>query len=62
MIAWITGNLGTILITILLLLIVAGCIRSIIRDRKQGRSTCGGSCAHCKMCTACKAARPTGQP
>ncbi|MBR2185742.1 MAG: FeoB-associated Cys-rich membrane protein [Lachnospiraceae bacterium] len=52
MISWITGNAGTILVTILLLLMVAGIIRTIIRDKKQGRSSCGGNCAHCKMCTA----------
>ena len=52
MISWITGNIGTIVVTIMLLLMVAGIIRTIIKDKNQGRSTCGGNCAHCKMCTA----------
>ena len=53
---WIAANIGTILITLLLVLIVAGIILSMIRDKKQGRSACGGNCAHCKGCTACSAA------
>ncbi|MBO4560168.1 MAG: FeoB-associated Cys-rich membrane protein [Lachnospiraceae bacterium] len=56
MIAWFSANLGTILVTILLILIVTGIIRSMIKDKKQGKSTCGGNCAHCKMCTACRQA------
>ncbi|MCR4788188.1 MAG: FeoB-associated Cys-rich membrane protein [Lachnospiraceae bacterium] len=47
-------NLGTILITILLILLIAGIILVLIKDKKQGRSSCGGSCAHCNMCAACK--------
>ncbi|MCR5618435.1 MAG: FeoB-associated Cys-rich membrane protein [Clostridiales bacterium] len=50
----IAENLGTILISSLLVLIVSGIILSMIRDKKNGRSSCGGNCAHCKMCTACK--------
>ena len=50
MISWITGNIGTILLTLLLVVIVTLIIRSLIRDKKQGRSSCGGNCAHCHMC------------
>ena len=53
MLTWIMGNLGTILITLLLVLIVTGIIVSMIKDKKQGKSSCGGNCAHCGMCTAC---------
>ncbi len=54
MMTWIMANLGTILITLVLILIVTGIIFTLIRDKKQGRSSCGGNCAHCKMCTACR--------
>ena len=50
---WIADNIGTILITLFLLLIVTGIVLVIIRDKKRGRSSCGGNCAHCKMCTSC---------
>ncbi|MCR5356906.1 MAG: FeoB-associated Cys-rich membrane protein [Lachnospiraceae bacterium] len=56
MIVWLAENLGTIIITIVLIALVAVIIRTMIRDKKMGRSTCGGSCASCKMCTACRQA------
>ncbi|MBR5401712.1 MAG: FeoB-associated Cys-rich membrane protein [Treponema sp.] len=51
---WIATNLGTILISLFLVLIVSGIITSLVKDKKKGKSSCGGSCAHCKMCSACK--------
>ena len=48
--------MGTILITIVLIALVAVIIRTMIRDKKMGRSSCGGSCASCKMCAACRQA------
>jgi hypothetical protein len=56
MISWIVGNIGTIIITFFLILMVAGIIISMIKDRKRGISSCGGNCAHCKMCTDCRMA------
>ena len=46
-------NLGTILISLLLIMIVTGIIYILIKDKKEGKSTCGGNCAHCKMFAAC---------
>ena len=60
MINWLAENLGTILISIILIVLVAIIIRSVIRDKKMGRSTCGGSCASCKMCAACRQSGKTG--
>ena len=48
--------MGTILITIVLIALVTVIIRTMIRDKKMGKSTCGGSCASCKMCAACRRA------
>ncbi len=56
MVTWLAENLGTILISIALITLVALIIRTMIRDKKMGRQTCGGSCASCKMCAACKQA------
>lgn len=47
-------NLGTILISLLLILIVTAIIRKLIRDKKRGVSCCGGSCGHCAKCGACR--------
>ena len=54
MIIWMTENLGTIVVSIILVVIVAFAIRRIVKDRKDGVSSCGGNCAHCKMCSSCR--------
>lgn len=53
MLQWISTNIGTILISLLLLAAVALIIRSMMRDKKQGKSSCGGNCAGCASCGAC---------
>ena len=53
MLQWISTNIGTILISLLLLEAVALIIRSMMRDKKQGKSSCGGNCAGCAACGAC---------
>ncbi|MBQ3968344.1 MAG: FeoB-associated Cys-rich membrane protein [Lachnospiraceae bacterium] len=58
MLEWISENIGTIFISLLLILMVTGIIRTLIKDKKQGRSSCGGNCAHCKMCAACHSRQP----
>ncbi len=57
MITWITANIGSIIVSLILILIVIGAILTIIKDKKQGRSACGGNCAHCKMCTSCTSSK-----
>lgn len=47
MIAWIVSNAGTLLVSAALIGIVTGIIRKMIRDKKQGKSCCGGDCSHC---------------
>ena len=53
MFAWIAQNLGTILISAVLLVIVIAVVRYLIRQKKQGRSSCGCNCAHCAMHGQC---------
>ncbi|MCR4611697.1 MAG: FeoB-associated Cys-rich membrane protein [Lachnospiraceae bacterium] len=48
MLAWLSANLGTIIITLVLIAIVAFVIFIMVRDKKKGKSSCGGNCAHCK--------------
>ncbi len=47
-------NFGTIIVSILLAVSVAAAILSIIKNKKAGRSSCGGDCAHCMMQAGCK--------
>lgn len=53
MLAWITENIGTILISAGLLLIVVLIIVKLVKDKKTGKSSCGCNCAHCAMSGSC---------
>lgn len=53
MIQWLSANIGTILICLVLLVIVGLIVRSLIRQKKRGKSSCGCGCAHCAMQGAC---------
>ena len=53
MLHWISANLSTILISIALLAIVVLIIRSLVRQKKQGKSSCGAGCAHCANAGCC---------
>lgn len=55
MIAFITAHIADIAITSLLLVILTLVIRTLIRDKKAGRSSCGGNCTGCSMGGCCHA-------
>ncbi|MCM1256969.1 MAG: FeoB-associated Cys-rich membrane protein [Roseburia sp.] len=42
--------MGTFVVGAILVGIVALIIRSMMRDKKSGKSQCGGDCGHCKGC------------
>ncbi len=50
---WILENGVTILICLALLLIVTAITIGLVRDRKKGRSSCGGNCGSCPMGGSC---------
>ncbi len=54
MLSWIGANIGTILVVLALLAVVAGIILVTRRDKKRGKSTCGGNCGHCPMGGSCQ--------
>ena len=54
MLAWIIENLGNIIVSLILIVIVAAVIFKMIKDKKNGISSCGGNCAHCSMCASCQ--------
>lgn len=47
MLAWLSQYIGTIIIIAVLVVIVALIIRSLIKQKKSGKSCCGGSCKGC---------------
>ncbi|MCD7859333.1 MAG: FeoB-associated Cys-rich membrane protein [Firmicutes bacterium] len=53
MLAWLSANIGTILICAALLALVAAILAGLRRDRKAGKSSCGCGCAGCAMCGQC---------
>lgn len=53
MFAWIAENIGTILVSAVLVAIVALIVRSLVKNKKKGKSSCGCNCAHCAMAGTC---------
>ena len=53
MLDWIAANLGTILISLVLLVIVSPIVVYLLRQKKAGKSSCGANCAHCAMHGQC---------
>ena len=53
MLDWIAANLGTILISLVLLVIVSLIVVYLLRQKKAGKSSCGAGCAHCAMHGQC---------
>ncbi len=55
MLNWITNNIGTIIISAVLIAIVAAIIVSMVRKKRQGKSVvCScGSCNGCAMSGSC---------
>ena len=53
MLPWFAQNIFTILIIAVLVAFFGWLIYTIIRDKKQGRSSCCGGCAGCAMAGHC---------
>lgn len=53
MLTWLSSNLATILISLVLIAVVAFIIVVMRRDKKKGKSACGGNCGHCPMGGSC---------
>lgn len=53
MLTWISENIATIIICVLLLAVVAAVIGKMVRDKKKGKSSCGCGCANCAMSGSC---------
>ncbi len=56
MLQWMEANLSTILISAVLVVIVAMIVWHLVRQKKQGKSSCGCNCAHCAMSGSCHSA------
>ena len=50
---WITENLGTIVVSAVILLVVVLILWKMHRDRKFGKGGCGCGCSTCSMRDGC---------
>ncbi|NLW54453.1 MAG: FeoB-associated Cys-rich membrane protein [Clostridiaceae bacterium] len=53
MLSWIAANIGTIIVSAVLIVIVSLVIIGMVRDKKKGKSPCGGKCGGCPSANAC---------
>ena len=49
----IMDNAGTIAVTLLLAGVITAIIFKLRKERKQGKSSCGGTCGCCPMAGSC---------
>ena len=53
MFTWISENIATMIVCVILIAVVAVIIVSMVRDKKKGKSSCGGGCGNCPMSGSC---------
>lgn len=58
---WLTANAGTILVSIILVVLVGLVIRKMVTDRKKGITACD-SCASADSCSIHAAGKSCGNP
>ena len=46
--------MSTVLVLLGVLLLTAGAAYVLRRDKKQGKSSCGGNCGSCGACRGCR--------
>lgn len=61
MLTWLIQNGATILISLALVAMVIGIVFVLRRDKKKGKSSCGGCCAHCAMAGKCHSGMAASQ-
>ena len=60
MFAWLGTNIGWLLVLAGLIALVTWIVYGMIRDKRAGKSSCGGNCAGCAGCchaASCPSAR-----
>ena len=62
MLTWFAANLANIVIIVILAFVVGLAVRSMIRNKKAGKSSCGCDCGSCGACAgSCAMQRKTGK-
>ena len=50
---WLKANLATIIVAIIIVLVISLIIFHLIRQKKQGKSSCGCGCSNCPISGSC---------
>lgn len=58
MLAWLSANLSTILVGLVVLALLAAVVFYMICQKKRGESSCGCGCANCAMHDTCHESKP----
>ncbi|MBE5878510.1 MAG: FeoB-associated Cys-rich membrane protein [Lachnospiraceae bacterium] len=53
MLNWLAANAASIIVSIILAVLVIAIIVKLIRDKRNGKSSCGCSCTNCAMQGTC---------
>lgn len=53
MITWISNNISTIIVSIILMAVIAVVIAAMVKNKKEGRSSCSCGCGGCAMKDSC---------
>lgn len=53
MINFLVNNIGTIIVSLIILIIVSLIIIKLVRDKKNGKSSCGCGCENCPNAGIC---------
>lgn len=53
MINFLLNNIGTIVISLIILLVVSSIIAKLVRDKRKGKSSCGCGCENCPSSGMC---------
>ena len=49
MISWLIANAATIIISVILTILVIAVVVKLIRDKRNGKSSCSCGCSNCAM-------------
>ena len=50
---WLIENLGTIVVSLILIVVLAGITAGMVKRRRKGISSCGCKCGSCPMSGTC---------
>lgn len=51
MLAFLSKNIGTIIVLLIVIAVVAVVTAKMVKDKKAGKAVCGGDCSKCHGCS-----------